>query len=88
MIGGQDRYSLSCWKAKAHSSVHSNLFNLFNKRKKGLHLSIEREIKTIQGGNHAGELLDLLGVPRRLHAVDSSNLVGADFNTSVGHHIA
>ena len=44
MIDGRDRYSLSYLKAKAHSSVHSNPFHLFIKRKKGLHLSADREI--------------------------------------------
>ena len=44
MIGGRDKYSLSCWKANAHSLVHSNPYHLFIKRKKGLHLSTDREI--------------------------------------------
>ena len=39
-----ERYSLSCWNAKAHSSVHSNPFHLFINKKKGLHLSADREI--------------------------------------------
>ena len=44
MIGGRERYSLSRWKAKAHSSVHSNPFHLLINRKKGLHWSANQEI--------------------------------------------
>ena len=44
MIGGRERYSLSCLNAKAHSLVHSNPFHLFINRKKGLQLSVDQEL--------------------------------------------
>ena len=43
-MGGRDRYSFNCWKARTHSSIHSNPFHLFSNWKKGLHLSAYREM--------------------------------------------
>ena len=43
-MGGRERYSFNCWKARTHSSVHSNPFHLFNNWKKGLHIFADREM--------------------------------------------
>ena len=43
-MGGRERYSFNCWKARTHSSVHSNPLHLFNNWTKGLHLSTDQEM--------------------------------------------
>ena len=44
IMGGRDRYCLSCWNAITHSSDHLNTFYLYSKRKKGLHLSADLDM--------------------------------------------
>ena len=44
MIGGRDRYSLSCWNAIIQSSDHSNPFHFLIKRQNGLHLFADLEM--------------------------------------------